>query len=69
MLNTRRQYQDNEIEQLDLIYKELVKLYENLYNYLNVPEYADDTAADSDVNLKSGRFYKITGSRTINIKP
>jgi len=69
MLNQRRQYQDNELEQYDLIYRELVKLYGNISNYLSIPEYADDTAADADTDLKSGRFYTTTGSRAVYVKP
>lgn len=69
MINQRRQYQDNQLEQLDLIYMELVKLYNNISTNFAVPEYADDTAADADTDLKSGTFYKVTGDRTVYIKP
>ena len=34
-----------------------------------VPEYADDAAADADALLKPGAFYKLTGGRQIFQKP
>jgi hypothetical protein len=38
--------------------------------YLNqLPVYADDAAADADVNLGSGALYKLTGSRAVYQKP
>lgn len=72
MLNTRRQYQSKELEQLDSIYIELVKLYEQLNTLLlitnNIPEYANDAAADAS-SLESGKLYTVTGDRTIYKKP
>ncbi len=35
----------------------------------NVPEYANDAAADADALLKPGAFYKLTGGRQIFQKP
>ena len=38
--------------------------------YLNqLPIYADDAAADADVNFASGGLYKVTGSRAVYQKP
>ena len=36
---------------------------------LNIPSYANDSAADADTNLPSGSHYKITGSRQLYQKP
>lgn len=69
MINQRRQYQDNQLEQLDLIYMELVKLYNNISTNFAVPEYADDAAADADSSFESGKLYTVTGDRTIYKKP
>lgn len=35
----------------------------------SITEYADDAAADADSGLVSGGFYKLTGDRTLYIKP
>lgn len=35
----------------------------------NIPEYADDAAADADATLEPGSFYRITGSRPLLVKP
>ena len=35
----------------------------------DLPEYANDAAADADANLPSGGLYKVTGDRTVYIKP
>ena len=72
MLNKRRQYQSKELEQLDELYIELVKFNNKLDTLLlitNIPEYADDAAADSDTDLKSGSIYTVTSDRTIYKKP
>lgn len=72
MLNQRRQYQSKELEQLDELYIELVKLYDKLGALLlvtNIPEYADDAAADADSSFESGKLYTVTGDRTIYKKP
>ncbi|WP_281225359.1 hypothetical protein [Flavobacterium aquiphilum] len=37
--------------------------------YLTPPVYANDAAADADVNLPSGAYYKVTGSRVLYQKP
>ena len=71
MLNQRRQYQSKELEQLDELYMEMVKLYDKLGTLLlitNIPEYADDTAADAS-SLESGKLYTVTGDRTVYRKP
>jgi hypothetical protein len=40
------------------------------YNCSDLPNYANDAAADGDVNLLSGSFYTTTaGGRTVYIKP
>lgn len=72
MLNQRRQYQSKELEQLDEIYLELVNFYNKLGTLLlitDIPEYADDTAADADTSFESGKLYTVTGDRTVYKKP
>lgn len=36
---------------------------------IEIPEYADDNAADADIDLVSGAPYSITGDRTVKRKP
>ena len=38
-------------------------------NFASVPFYTNDAAADADSGLPSGRLYRITGNRTLFIKP
>ena len=35
----------------------------------DIPEYADDTAADADTSFESGKLYTVTGDRTVYKKP
>ena len=46
-----------------------LKILNNCAIVLNVPTYADDASADADTNLPSGGLYKLTGNRTLFVKP
>ncbi|MEZ4991900.1 MAG: hypothetical protein R2824_15875 [Saprospiraceae bacterium] len=35
----------------------------------NIPNYADDAAADADANLPAGSIYQVAGDRSLRIKP
>lgn len=39
------------------------------FRVLNLPEYANDAAADADASLQSKSIYKLVGNRTLFIKP
>lgn len=59
-----------ELQYLQDILLQLKELDLNIEQLLQLPSaYVNDAAADADTSLLSGKFYTITGDRTIYIKP